>query len=42
MSYLERANTEMPREERQRDPVYAQFKALRLPEYVRAGEALGK
>jgi hypothetical protein len=42
VSYLERANTDLSREERQRDPVYAQVKALKLPEYARASEALGE
>jgi hypothetical protein len=40
MNYLERSNSEMSREERQRDPTYQQAKALKLPEYQRAGEAL--
>jgi hypothetical protein len=41
VSYLEHANSNLSREERQRDPVYTQVKALKLPEYARANEALG-
>jgi hypothetical protein len=41
VSYLEHANSNMSRDERQHDPVYAQVKALKLPEYAHANETLG-
>jgi hypothetical protein len=42
VSYLERANTQMTREERQHDPIYTQVKALNLAQYARANEAVGE
>jgi hypothetical protein len=41
-SYLEHANTELSREERQHDPVYAQVKTLNLAQYRSANESLGE
>jgi hypothetical protein len=42
VSYLERANSNLSRDERQGDPVYGQVKALNLAEYARASEAMGE
>src|SRR5260370_1383854 len=43
VSYLERANANMSREERQSDPTYAQVKSLKLAQdHPRATEALGE
>lgn len=41
-SYLERANANLSREERQHDPTYQQVKTLNLEQYRRANEALGE
>jgi hypothetical protein len=40
VSFLEHANSNMSREERLDDPVYAQVKAPNLAQYARAAEAL--
>ena len=42
VTYLERGNANLSREERQRDPVYGQVKALNLAQYRSASEALGE
>lgn len=42
VSYLERANSNLSRDERQRDPVYGQVKTLNLDQYRSANEALGE
>jgi hypothetical protein len=43
VSYLERANTQMSREERQTHPVYGPIKALKLAQdHPRATETLGE
>jgi hypothetical protein len=42
VSYLERANADLSREERQRDPVYGQVKSLNLDQYRSATETLGE
>jgi hypothetical protein len=42
VSYLERENANLSREERQRNPVYGQVKALNLAQYRGANETLGQ